>query len=211
MEKSGYLFYTEHDEVIAEAEQKKIDYLEARMDYSRPEVILQVYENAIQERIFKTPVGLLYLKQLQGFLLDQPEIDPEQVKPIPLFVSFCGELREQTNPTPARVKPAQGKKKDGAGYQISVILNVLLVLALLAMFTISFYSEQPNVFNYERAVTDKYASWDQELTEKEQELKSRERKVRNQEMELGIDSKPVDSGEEDVPGREHDDTGQSAE
>ncbi len=198
MEKSGYLFYTEHDEVLAEAEQKKIEYLEARIDYSRPEVILQIYENAIQERIFKTPVGLFYLKQLQGFLLDQPEIVPEQVKPIPLFISFDGELREQTNPTPARVKPSQGKKKkDGAGYQISVLLNILLVLALIAMFTISLNSEQPNVFNYERAVTDKYASWEQELTNREQELKSRELKVKSRELELGIEIQPSDDKEAD--------------
>ena len=45
-------------------EDMKIEYLEARIDYSRPEVILQIYENAIQERIFKTPVGLFYLKLL---------------------------------------------------------------------------------------------------------------------------------------------------
>lgn len=204
MEKNGFLFYTEKDAAIAEAERKKIEYLEARIDYSNPEGILQVYENSIQERIFKTPVGLLYLKQLQDFLLEQPGIDPEKVRPIPLYISFDGELREQTNPTPAKVKPGvKKKKKDKSGYQISVSLNILLVLAIIAMFIISFYSEQPNVLNYERAVTDKYASWEQELTQKDQELKAREREIKSRELELGMDG----AGSEDdrAAGSETDD------
>ena len=49
----GYLFYTDRDAKIAEAELQKIEYLEARIDYSRPESILMVYEKTIHERILK--------------------------------------------------------------------------------------------------------------------------------------------------------------
>ena len=49
------------------------------------------------------------------------------------------------------------------------------------MFMITLRSDNPNVLNYERALTDKYASWEQELTE-------RERAVREKELELQVEN-----------------------
>ena len=61
---------------------------------------------------------------------------------------------------------------------ISVILNVLLVLAIIAMFTITLKSDNPNVLNYEKAITNKYAAWEQELTEREQRIREKEKELR---------------------------------
>ncbi len=174
----GYLFYTEKDAQLARAEEQKIEYLEARMDYSSPESIRYIYEHTIQERLFKTPVGLRYLQKLRDFLLAQPETDPGNVMEIPLYITFDGELREHASPARERVVPS--KKKDGEknGFTLSVILNVLLAVAIVAMFFISYVSEQPNVINYERALTSKYASWEQELTQREQAVRERERELK---------------------------------
>lgn len=175
----GYLFYTEKDAKIAEAELQKIEYLEARIDYSRPESILMVYEKTIHERIFRTPVGLQYLKYLRDFLLEQPEINPEEVPDIPLYNTFGGELRNQANPAKNRIKPSREKtERDKSAFLISVILNVLLVLAIIAMFTITLKSDNPNVLNYEKAITNKYAAWEQELTEREQRIREKEKELR---------------------------------
>lgn len=168
----GFKFYTEKDASLARIEKQKIEYMEARMDYSVPESIRYIYERAIQERLFKTPVGLRYLKQLQEFLLSQPQIAPESVPEIPLYIAFDGELRERTDSARTRVKPS--KKKDRTKYTISVILNVLLVFAIVAMFYISVSSEQPNIYNYERVLQDKYATWEQELSEREQAIREKE-------------------------------------
>lgn len=175
----GFKFYTEKDASLARIEKQKIEYMEARMDYSVPESIRYVYERAIQERLFKTPVGLQYLKQLQSYLLSQPQIAPESVPEIPLYIAFDGELRERTNPARTRVNPSKKKDKDKTKYTISVILNVLLVFAIVAMFYISISSEQPNIFNYERVLQDKYANWEQELTEREQGIREKELELKN--------------------------------
>lgn len=175
----GYLFYTEGDAQLARAEEQKIEYLEARIDYSSPESIRYVYEKSIHERVFKTPVGLQYLKRQQEYLKSRPDMAPDSVIDIPLFIPFGGELREHTNPARARVVPSGRKNGQKYGLTISVLLNIMLVLAIIAMFGISFLSENPNIVNYERAITDKYAAWDQELTE-------RERAVREKERELNI-------------------------
>lgn len=176
---AGYLFTTEKDAQLAEAERKKIEYLEMRIDYSRPETILRVYEKSIQERIFKTPVGLHYLKQQQEFLLGQEEVDADSVMPIPLYSSYDNELRDKSNPARNRLRGnASAGEKQKSGYFVSVVLNILLALAVCAMFSIALNSENPNIFNYERAIRDKYAVWDQELTEREQAVREKERELR---------------------------------
>lgn len=175
----GYLFFTERDAQLAREEQKKIEYLEERIDYSRPERILYVYEKAIQERLFRTPVGLEYLKGLQEFLLGQESVGPEKVREIPLYNTFDGEIREKSSPARERVQPSKKKAadKDKSQLMISVILNVLLVLAMCAMFVISLNSENPNVINYEKNIKNQYAAWEQELTEREEAVREKEREL----------------------------------
>lgn len=175
----GYVFFTEKDAQLARAEEKKIEYLEARIDYSRPERILYVYEKAIHERIFKTPVGLEYLKRLREFLLGQESIAPEKVMEIPLYSTFDGEIREKPRPVRAKIQPSEKDRaeKKKAYFMISVILNILLAAAVWAMFAISLNSENPNVLNYEKNITNKYAAWEQELTEREQAVREKEREL----------------------------------
>ena len=62
----GYSFYTEKDASLAENERRKVEYLQARMDYSKPEGILRIYNKAIEERIFRSPVGHFFLKNVQN-------------------------------------------------------------------------------------------------------------------------------------------------
>ena len=180
MEMGGFDFYTARDVKLAEAEQRKADYLEERIDYTQPESILYVYDQAIHEQIFRTPVGILYLKKLQDFLRKQPEIDPEKIKPIPLYDTYV--IDRQSKEDPDNPSPQTLKKREAAvtRFQISVVLNVLLILAVCVMFMISLSSDQPNIYNYERVLQDKYASWEQELTEREQA-------VRDKELDLKLD------------------------
>lgn len=177
----GYSFYTERDAALTKAEQRKVDYLEARIDYDNPESILRIYKKAIEERIFKSPAGLFFLKKLQLYLMNQPDIDPDSVDVIPLYVSFEGEFREQVNPARNRVQPAPQKQapKKSIALPISIIMNICLAAAVIAMFTIALNADQPNILNYENVLTNRYAAWEQELTEREQV-------IRQHELELNI-------------------------
>lgn len=177
MSVGGYRFYTEKDAQLAAAELKKIDYLEERIDYSKPDSILMVYEKSIHERIFRTPVGFQYLMGLRDYLLKQPGIEPARVPAIPLHITFSGEVREKGNPARNRIK-AQEDKNRVSGFKISVILNVLLVLAVISMFTITIRSDNPNILNYQRVITNRYAQWEQELTERENAVREKERELK---------------------------------
>lgn len=172
----GYQFYTERDARLAEAELKKIEYLEARMDYSRPEGILSVYVKSIQERIFRTPVGFEYLKKLQEFLKAQPDIRTEAIPDIPLYLNYSGEVRTKGEPVRNRIKTNKEETdKNRNRFLISLLLNFMLAGAIIAMFAITLNSDNPNILNYKKAITNQYASWEQELSEREQIIREKER------------------------------------
>ena len=170
----GFSFYTEKDATLAAQEQKKVEYLEEKMDYNNLDTVQQLYQRLIQDRIFKTPVGTLYLKSLQQYLLAQEEIAPENVPPIPLYLTYDGEIREHANPARSRIQPSKKKKKKSIAFPVSVILNLALVAAVIAMFAITMYAPQPNILNYEKNLVNKYAAWEQELTEREQAVREKE-------------------------------------
>ena len=170
----GYSFYTEKDAALAENERRKVEYLEAHLDYNQPQSILRVYKKAIAERIFKSPVGLLFLKNLQMYLLNEPEIDSSEVEVIPLYVSFEDEFREQPKPARERIKQPETPKKKSVALPVSIIINIGLAVAVIAMFAVALNSDQPNVLNYENTIKNKYAGWEQELTKREQAVREKE-------------------------------------
>lgn len=177
----GFSFSSREDAMLAAAERKKVQYLESRMDYTNPDNILKVYRKAIEDRVFKTPVGLLYLKKLQEYLLEQTQIEKDQVLAIPLFTAFETNLRPVTSPAKQRIAPsAPVKEKKNSAKGLSIILNIILGIAVLLMLGMAMGSEQPNIINYRRAITNQYAAWEQDLTQREQIIREKER-------ELGIE------------------------
>ncbi|MCM1543167.1 MAG: hypothetical protein NC121_18185 [Blautia sp.] len=177
----GFLFLTEKEAKLAEVERKKIAYLESKIDYSRPEDILYIYDKTVKENVFSTPVGMMYLKQLQEFLLSQGGIDPASVAAIPLSNTYqeYGKAQSARERMQARHDQEMGAKR--SQLTVSIILNLLLALAMIAMFVISLNTDSPNIINYKRVITDQYASWEQELTERESAVREKERELLTEE------------------------------
>ena len=66
----GYEFMSEIDAQKADMDLSKIKLLQARAKVSRPSDIKAVYEKAIENKIFKTPIGWNYLSGLREKLLE---------------------------------------------------------------------------------------------------------------------------------------------
>lgn len=177
----GFVFYTKKDACLARQEQKKAEYLEAHMHYGNPEKVLGIYKRAIEERVFRTPVGINYLKNMQQFLRENGEIREEDIPPIPLFLQYDGELRGHASPARRRIQPSQKQDNKRNGLILSIILNVVMFLAIIAMFIISLRADHPNILNYERMLQDRYAGWEQELTERERVVREKERVLQMEE------------------------------
>ena len=82
------------------------------------------------------------------------------------------------------------KKKEDANKKlnISIWINVILAILVIAMFVIANTGNNPNILNYENAVINKYAEW-------EQELRERENRIVHYENEYGIERQPIASEE----------------
>lgn len=178
----GYHFGSLEDAEQARTEKKKSEYFEERLNGKNTKNILAVYDKILDERIFETPVGWEYVKQLQQELR-QLGVPEERIRPIPLYVTFAH--KEQSTMEALvreRVKPSRKISPDRKKLRTSVIVNIFLGVLVVAMFVITLKSDNPNILNYKKAIVNQYAAWEQELTE-------REKLVRQKETELGLEWK----------------------
>lgn len=174
----GFFFLNAEDAATAAKERKQIEYLEKHLDYRYPEQVLALYERMLRERLFKTPVGMIYLKQLQNFLLDKPEIDSARVPMIPVYVPCTGLPVKKERPARRGGEAPRTEKPRAVWPRVSVILNVLLVVAVIAMFVMTLISDSPNVLNYRTAILNEYSSWQQDLLERERIVREKERELK---------------------------------
>lgn len=180
----GFQFGSEKDAKQAKSEELKIQKLEGKMDYQNPQMVLMVYKKAIENRIFKTPVGYDYLKDLQKVIKKSPRLQDE-MPPIP--VNQVYNLRDSTSPVIEKVKgtqkPPKPKKEKQEFFtrKTSICWNVILVLLVIVMFYISTTGSKPTILNYEKALQNRYVEWEQELELRESEIRERERALLAQE------------------------------
>lgn len=173
----GYHFNSLADAELAKEELKKAEYFEGRITGRSAQNLMTVYDKVLDEKVFITPVGWEYLKILQQ-KLREAGVPEENIRPIPMYQSFKYRVSDEVSAyaVPQRIRPAK-KKKEVDKFQISVIANIFLAILVLAMFIVTLKSDNPNIINYKRTLVNQYASWDQELTEREQAIREKEREL----------------------------------
>ena len=178
MEAEGYLFVNATDAALAEKERKQIEYLEKKLDYQKPEQILVILQKLIEERTFKTPVGMMYLKRLQDYLKNHIAGDKERIPSIPVDY-ICDKSGLSTRVELKTVRAATKRREEikKSNHKISIILNVILIIGMLVMFWMATQSETLNMINYKNALENRYAEWEQELTEREQAIREKEKSL----------------------------------
>ena len=175
----GYEFLSENDAQKASMDLSKINLLEARVKASRPVDIKAVYEKSIENKIFKTPIGWEYLVGLRRKLLESGYKE-EDLIPIPLNVSMTRHSAIDSLNVKQRILPQEPKKEANFKTIFSIILNIVLLILVGVMFYITITAETDNIINYRKNITNRYAGWEQELSD-------REKAVREAEKRLGIE------------------------
>ena len=183
----GFEFMTEADAEKATMDLSKIKVLETKVKISRPDDMLAVYQKAIENKIFKTPLGWRYLTDLREKLLSSG-FEEQDLIPIPLEIPMNrpSSLDKRSSKNNKNID----KQKIEFRSIFSIVLNVILIIVVILMFVIASTSESDNIINYKRNITNRYSAWDEEL-------KEREKVVREAEKRLGItDTKGYDEGDE---------------
>lgn len=177
----GFLFQSTEDAEKARVDVQKITFLHSRFDSARIQDRQAIYEKAVENRIFRTIIGWDYLAGLRRELV-AGGIPDEELSPIPVDVLFTRTIRTEEYVPKQRIRPVAVKPKPDIPYMtiLSVAINLILAVLVVVMFLIAYYSDTDNILNYKENVTNRYATWQQELTE-------RERAVRAKERELGLE------------------------
>ena len=88
-------------------EQRAVEYLRTQLDMDQPETVLQIYAQIIEQDVFHTEVGFVFLNWLKDYLLASPAIDNER---IPEFVMpEAPKPAEEAPAAPPKSKPVQKK------------------------------------------------------------------------------------------------------
>ncbi|MCM1182797.1 MAG: hypothetical protein NC337_05445 [Roseburia sp.] len=174
----GFRFGTEKDARLAMGERKKIERLEAKLDYQNPRMLYAVYKKAVENRIFVTPVGYDFLKKLQRCLKENPASE-EAIPEIP--VSGVYSFRESTNPAVEKVKASRRKVREKPkdreffSRRTSICVNIGLLALIVVMFFITATGNNPNILNYEQVIQNRYAQWEQNLSQRESVIREKEK------------------------------------
>ena len=184
----GYYFTDENMARQAQTEAEGVRYVKARTDLSKPDQVFNVYHRLLHDRMFQTPVGYAYLKEMQDYLKTMPGIRSEDIRPIPVAPSLVvSDTKGITQRFQRRLEKEQNKLR------ISIVANFAFVLSILIMFLITATSGQTTILNYEKKIQDQYAQWEQELTQREKAIREEE-----QELELDFDTVLDDEEEKEL-------------
>ena len=172
----GFEFVSENDAQKGQMDLSKIRLLESRAKVSRPNEIKAVYEKAIENKIFKTPIGWGYLLNLRKKLLESGYKE-EDLIPIPLNVSITRHSAMENLTVRQRILPDTSKKDTSFKRIFPIVLDIVLAILVIVMFLIAASSENDNIINYKRNVTNRYSGWEQDLTEREKAVRAAEKRL----------------------------------
>ncbi|MEZ3462566.1 MAG: hypothetical protein K1W23_10535 [Lachnospiraceae bacterium] len=176
----GFQFGTQQDADLAQNEWLRIERLEEKLDYQNYEMVEAVYKKALNNRVFKTPVGYDFLKRLQRILQENP-LPGEEIANIPVYGVYS--MRESASQTVERIqasrKPVKKEKpkQEFFSRKTSILINIGLLALVIVMFVISTTSSNPTVLNYESVLQNRYSEWEQQLSDREQVIREKEREL----------------------------------
>ena len=170
----GYIYGNEDDVKLAKEEKKTAEYLEERINYDDLQTTLRIYNKAVKDKIFKTPVGFEFLKKMRNemILRGMPE---ENIGGIPLYKVFSKEEESK----PVRIFQIK-ENNDGTKEMLrfSLWANIALILIVIGMFVITITGENVNIMNYRHKIENEYSLWQQELEQREAIVKEKEAELR---------------------------------
>ena len=180
----GFVFSSMKEAQIAMKEQKNIEVIRERTEFSNPEAIFELYVKLMERNMFKTIIGYNFLYELRNTLITEFFYDEQSLPTIHLPQNMEYDKVSRLNQGVMEMKIEQlllVKKR------MSIVIAALAFM-VITMFVIAAVNPNVGYVNTERKVVDKYSAWQEDLELTEQDLKQREQAVKEKEKELNIDS-----------------------
>ena len=170
----GYEFETVEEAREAKMELAAVQYFTNKTRGSSPETTCKLYQKMVEQKMFHTPVGNAFVKELGDYLVQHRFLEPPEGQSEETDAEkekLCKAALEELERTKARLTTWR-------------IISIVLAAGIAVMVYIASTSSNINILNYETALQDRYSAWEQELKEKESRIKEREAAVREREAQL---------------------------
>jgi hypothetical protein len=190
---NGFLFDTAEEAQKAKKELDSIRYIQSRTKMNDPDVLLKLYDRLIEQEVFETPVGIEFLRGIQKYLYEVPQIRKENVAPIPIPNQEVDRVKEKkiarhearenqmAEKKMIAEKKAAGESRYRKLFFATCILCAMLLAIVVGMFVITYVSgNSMDIYNYEQEIIDKYETWEQELEQREADVTEREKALQSQ-------------------------------
>ena len=183
----GFFFGSFDDAKQANKEIKNANYLNERVVTMNTRQKKALYDKILDDKVFSTPVGWEYLRYLRNSLIEEG-ITEEELRPIPLYLTFTSSSSDNNKMEHIAKMYVKPNKKDllnktKYNLRISVFINILLIVIVIAMFIITMNSSSPNIINYKTTILNQYSEWEQNLQKKEKELNEKEKALEEKESD----------------------------
>ncbi len=176
---AGYIFANGEDLELAKNEEKKIAYIESHTDMTNISIVMSVYEKALENRTFQTPLGLDYMHSLQD-IMHAAGIPDSSIKPIPLYTTFRRISLNKDDEKPVKSRMTKKQREEltlKMKYRNACLVAAIFAFLAFAMLIITLNGSTPNAINYKNAITNEYAAWEQDLSARESVIREKEREL----------------------------------
>ena len=174
----GFAFSDDAIIEMALKEENAVNYLQGQIDYNKPETVLSVYQKLVHQKVFRTAVGTSFLHDLQRYLRSKSQIPETLIDPIyadPMIPD--GSRIESADHRQTRRENARERDNYRDKFRASVVFGVIMTVAVIAMVVIGMTSNMTTIVNYKQKLEDEYATWQQELDQREKQIRARENEL----------------------------------
>ena len=175
----GHTFDDEKSLIAAKKEAEAIEYLRSKTDFNNMNNLRKLYDRILDRNMMETVVGIEFLKEIRGTLINSGMFKENQLRPVPLLPEVK-KLKKRKEIQKRSREMTLLERSERKNTRLKIICFFLIVL-VIGMFAISLTgTRSPWALRYEEQLLDKYASWADELQEKENYLRDYVRKLEQQ-------------------------------
>jgi len=175
----GHTFDDEKQLIAAKKEAEAVEYLRSKTDFGNMNNLRKLYDRILDRNMMETVIGIEFLKEIRETLLSSGMFKEEQLRPIPLLP----EVKKLKKRVESQKRSRERTLLERCERQNTILKTVcfFLIVLVIAMFAIVLLGKRsPLAIRYEEQIVNKYASWAQEIREKEEYLRAYVRELEQQ-------------------------------
>lgn len=175
----GHTFDDEKQLIAAKKEAEAVEYLRSKTDFGNMNNLRKLYDRILDRDMMETVVGIDFLREIRETLIGSGMFKENQIRPVPLLPEV--KKLKKRKEIQKRSREMTLLERSNRQNTILKVVCFFLVVLVAGMFAITLTgTRSPWALNYEEQILNKYASWAEDLQEKENYLREYVRKLEQQ-------------------------------